>query len=286
MLIDFVRRFSEEKVCLRYLAKIRWGDKVICPYCKKTKIYHFKDGLRYKCAVCKRVFNPKTKSIFHNTKLPLCKWFIAYYLISSHKKGISSVQLSKDIGVTQKTAWFMLQKIRSIFADERILSGIVEVDETYIGGREKNKHIDKRQKGTQGRSLKTKSCALGMLERGGRVKAIRISDVTLKIIRPVIYTSIKYGSSIMTDEFDNYKRLRGYRHKFCIHSSKQYVNGDAHTNGMENFWSLAKRSIFGIYHWVSSKYLQNYLDEFCFRYNTRKLSELDRIEYLLMKSVA
>ncbi len=284
MIIEFVQRFNDEEACLRYLAEIRWGEHVACPHCDGSKVYFFKDGVRYKCAACKRIFNSKTNTIFHNTKISLRKWFLAYYLLSSHKKGISSIQLSRDIGVTQKTAWSMLQRIRSTLDDEEILSGVVELDETYVGGKQKNKHIKRRQKGTQGRSLKTKSCVLGMLQRNGRVKAVHIPSVMLKDIKPVIYTNVEYGSSVMTDEFDGYTKLRIYRHRFCNHSAKKYVDGDIHTNGLENFWSLAKRSIIGIYHWVSPKYLQAYFDEFCFRYNTRELSEMDRVTYLLTKS--
>ena len=283
-MIEFVRRFHNNKVCLQYLAKKRWGTEINCPHCSQKRIYHFKDGIRYKCSQCKRIFNAKTGTIFHNTKIPMPKWFLACYLLTSHKKGISSMQLAKDIKVTQKTAWRMLHKIRSMFSDADVLRGVIEVDETFIGGLQKNKHANKRIPGTQGRSLQTKFGVLGILHRKkGHVKAIHIPNMMLKTIKPILYKYIAVGSLILTDEFDVYKKVPGYRHRWVKHSAKHYVNGNIHTNGMENFWSLVKRAILGIYHWVSGKYLQLYLDEFCFRFNTRNMSETDRVGCLLKK---
>lgn len=282
-MLEFVRRFHNNKVCLQYLAKKRWGKKVICPHCSQRRIYHFKDGIRYKCSECKRIFNPKTSTIFHNTKIPMPKWFLACYLLTSHKKGVSSMQLAKDIDVSQKTAWRMLHKIRSMLTNDEILSGeTVELDETFIGGKNRNKHYKDRKKGTQGRSLLTKSPVFGMVSRGHIVKAFHVPNLLPGTLGAIVHANIKIGSRILTDEYGVYpKILRGFRHEQCNHSAYHYVDGDIHTNALENFWSLLKRAILGIYHWVSRKYLQLYLNEACFRYNTQEMSGTERLDWIL-----
>ncbi len=280
-MIEFMRKFHSNSVCLKYLAEKRWTGNVVCPYCEHNKIYHFKDGLRYKCAGCERIFNARASTIFHNTKIPLYKWFLACYLLTSHKKGISSVQLAKDIKVTQKTAWNMLHLIRSMLTNNETLTKTIELDETFIGGKQKNKHVSRRQKGTQGRSLKAKAAVFGMLQRGHIVRAVHVPNLQPITLETIMRANIEVGSRILTDEYGVYRKIQGYHHQWCNHSSYHYVDGDVHTNGLENFWSLVKRMILGIYHWVSHKYLQLYLNEACFRYNTRGLSETERVDRLL-----
>lgn len=281
VMIEFVKKFDTNEKCLLHLAEMRWAGKIVCPHCQKDKIYYFKDGIRYKCATCKRQFNAKTRTIFQDTKVSMPKWYLACYLLTSHKKGISSIQLSKDIGVTQATAWAMLTKIRSLFSDETVLAGVVELDETYVGGLNKNRHPAKRLKGTQGRSIQTKSPVLGIMQRGGKTKAIHVPDIKAETLLPLISHYVKSDSEVMTDEYHAYKKLpSSFNHQFCSHSTHNYVVGDVHTNGLENFWSQVKRTILGIYHWTSKKYLQLYLDESAFRYNTRDMTEQERVDHL------
>lgn len=278
-MIDFIREFSTEKACLMYLARMRWDDGVVCPQCGEEKIYCFKDEITYKCATCKKIFTARIGTIFHNSKVPLAKWFLACYLLTSHKKGISSIQLSKDINVTQPTAWKMLHKVRRLFTSDEVFSGIIQVDECFIGGKEKNKHRKKRTKGTQGRSLLTKAAVMGMLSEG-QVKAVHVPNLRLQTIKGVLAATIEPESCLWTDEYGAYSELGKYEHKWCNHSKGRYVDNGVHTNNIENFWSLAKRAIIGIYHWVSKEYLQNYLNEFVFRYNTRDLEETERVNHL------
>jgi transposase-like protein len=284
-ILELMQVFSSEDVCREHLKKLRWADGEYCPYCGCKKIYEFKDGKTYKCADCRKRFSIKVGTIFEDSKIPLQKWFIAIYLITSHKKGISSVQLSKDIGVTQKTAWFMLHRLRHASktkAFNRPLKNVVEADETYIGGKEKYKHNNKKVKGTQGRNTKTKTPVIGVVERQGHVKACKVDNVRGQTVKSYIIDNVVIGSKLMTDEYRAYRGMEYlFEHRYISHSKGQYVNKCVHTNTIENFWSLLKRGIVGIYHFVSVKHLDRYLDEFTFRYNSKKETEEDRFNFLL-----
>ena len=280
--------FNTDDICKRTIAQYRWPDgDVICPYCGGHHCHLCRDG-RYLCRECNRKFNVTVGTIFENTKISLRKWFIAIYLITSHKKGISSHQIAKDCAVTQKTAWNILQKIRTRFSqDTEGLTGEVECDEAYIGGREKNKHESKKTGGNQGRSTKTKTPVFGMVARGGKVIAKKVSDTQGKTLSPIIREFVKPGSRIFTDEYIGYYSLYDseYTHAVVHHNAKEFVVGDAHTNNIEGFWGQLKRMIFGIYHFVSAAYLQRYVDEAVFRYNTRKEKESVRFAELFRRSL-
>jgi transposase-like protein len=228
----------------------------------------------------------KVGTIFEDTKIPLIKWFMALYIFSSHKKGISSHQLAKDISVTQKTAWFLLHRLRYAFDHPNFINemnGEVEIDETYVGGDEGNKHESKKTPGNQGRSNKTKKPVLGMKERGGNINAHVVDDTRRDTIEPLIQLTVAEGSTVYTDEYKAYNSLpANYQHKRCNHGAKEYVNGMAHTNGVENFWSHLKRGLDGIYHWCSHDHLQAYVNEFQLRMNTRKFTTADRFNTILL----
>ncbi|MDR6804615.1 transposase-like protein [Dyadobacter sp. BE34] len=283
-ILDLVKAFPTEQDCIEHLEKLRWNGNVVSPFDETSKVYKC-SGNRYKCKNTGKYFNVKVGTIFEDTKIPLIKWFMALYIFSSHKKGISSHQLAKDIDVTQKTAWFLLHRLRYAFdhpAFKQALENTVEIDETYIGGEEKNKHESKKTQGTQGRSVKTKKPVLGMRQRGGVLIAKVVSDTKQATIEPVIEASIKCNTTVMTDEWQAYNRLnQKFNHERVNHGAKQFVNGMAHTNGVENFWSHLKRGIDGIYHWVSVGHLQSYVDEFSYRFNTRNYTTSQRFNVAL-----
>lgn len=288
-LIQLTSHFSDEKVCREHLENLRWNGKPVCPYCGHEKVYRIEDGKRYKCASkeCYKKFSVTVGTIFENTKISLKIWFVAIYLACNHKKGISSLQLHRDLGITQKTAWFVLQRIREMLKDKapQMLENEVEVDESYFGGKEKNKHRAKRTKGTQGRSSKTKTPVLGILERNGNIIAKPVPNTKGETIQPIMLKSVKFGSVLFTDEWHGYRGLsRLYEHKTVNHGKGEYVNGLAHTNTVEGFWSLFKRGIIGIYHSVSHKHLERYCDEFAYRYNTKDLSQQDRFNQAICQS--
>lgn len=288
-ILDILNTFNTEEKCIKYLEQILWGGCVESPFIKDSKVYVCKNG-KYKCSKSGKYFNVKTNTIFESTKISLKKWFVAIWLITSHKKGISSMQLAKDIGVTQKTAWYILQKIRSCFVVENNneLEGVIEADETFIGGKNKNRHKDKKVKNSQGRSFKDKVPVLGLLERGGKMTAIVISDTKGKTIQPLVKKYVKEGSKFISDEWWAYQGLGViYEHEVIDHSSKEYVrlnDNTIHTNTIEGSWNILKKSVCGMYNHVAKKHLQRYVDEFVFRYNTRNNKEDYRFNLLLANS--
>jgi transposase-like protein len=278
-LLDIVKHFPDEKSCLEHLEKMRWNNKIICPHCgSDRKIYRINDGKLFKCSDCLKQFTIRVGTIFEDSALPLQKWFMGIYLIMAHKKGISSVQLGKDIEVTQKTAWFMLHRIRYAIRTksfDKPLDGIIEVDETFIGGKTHGQ-------GT-GYSQPNKTAVFGMVERKGDVRANTVKHVNGKTLKPIIIENVSKKSIIMSDEFGAYKDLdkKFKDHQIVVHSNKEYVRGIAHTNCIESFWALLKRSIVGIYHHVDKKHLDKYVDEFEFRYNNRYIHDAERFSSML-----
>lgn len=299
--------FNNEAVCRNAIVETRWGigeeQDIVCPYCGQHHCATRKDG-KFHCNHCKRNFTCKVGTIFEDSNLSLVKWFIAMYLISSHKKGISSCQLARDIKVTQKTAWYMLQKVRALYAqkDSEALSGEVECDEVYIGGKEKWKHKSMRTPNTQGRSTKTKTPVFGMMERStiinakgeeefmSYVRAMVVEKTDKASLLPIIGQFIGEGSTVFTDELNAYYKVgsMGYNHRICNHGALQFVcedDGSVYTNNIEGFWSHFRRMITGCYHNVSDEHLQSYIDEACFRWNTRKASESERFSDMFNKSI-
>ncbi len=287
---EFYQQFPDEDTCRSYIAQQRWGSKPVCPRCGSAKVWEIKGGMQYKCGDCpasRSRFSVRTGTIMEKSRVPLQKWLFAIYLMTTARKGISSIQFAKEVGVTQKTAWFMEHRIRKACDTGSIeLSGEVEVDETYIGGKRKNMSNAKRKAlANSGRGAVGKATVMGMQERGGAVVAMHVANSEKATLQPLIEENVKAGSSVYTDDHKSYIGLHhAFDHESVKHSAGEYVRDKASTNSIESFWALIKRGYYGTHHFWSFKHLHRYVAEYVYRHNTRGLTGLVALDTMIRAS--
>lgn len=281
--------FPTEQSAIDHFRKVRWPRGPVCHECGSVKVYNLA-GEGQKCGDCFKKFTVRHDTIFADSKLPLRKWFAAIFLLTSHKKGIASTQLARDLGITQKSAWHVLHRIREATqhpAFQRpLLSGTIEADETYVGGKEKNKHRSKRGKLPTGEYLTApKKIVFGMLQRGGDLRLQRIER--LADSRRVVLANVELKSKVYTDEAAHYTWMRQpYEHALVRHSLHEYVTGvDVSTNSIEGAFSHFKRAVIGVYHQVSDEHIDRYLTMFAWRWNRKDMEEGERVNALLGSTV-
>jgi transposase-like protein len=290
---DAIIYFADPDNCVAYMVAHRWPDGVFCPTCGRTGVTWLATQRKWQCksAHAKRQFSAKVGTIFEDSPLGLEKWLPAAWIIATAKNGVSSCEIARSLGVTQKTAWFMLHRIRKAMQSGSLMKmggngGEVEVDETFIGGKARNMHLSKRQRRITGTGGKDKTAVMGMLERGGKVRTSVISSRRKAVLHAEVKKHVEAGAALYTDALMSYDGLGAeYAHQVVDHAV-QYVNGRIHTNGLENYWSLLKRGISGTYVSVEPFHLFRYLDEQSFRYNYRAtkgnpLNDADRFSAVL-----
>lgn len=277
---EAIVHFSNPDNCVEYLVARRWPNGVSCPTCGRTDVTYVPARRVWQCKTRhpKCQFSVKVGTIFEDSPIGLDKWLTAIWMITSCKNGVSSYEIQRSLGVTQKSAWFMLQRIRLAMQSEGgMLSGQVEVDETFIGGKARNMHSAKRKEKIQGRGPNGKAVVMGMLQRGGKVKTAVIANRDRETLHAHVNNNVAHGSEVFTDELLSYWGLEEKFVHQIINHAEEYVRGNVHTNGMENFWSLLKRGLNGTYVSVEPFHLFRYIDEQAFRYNNRKdMTDADR----------
>lgn len=276
--------FPNEEAARQYIETYRWPEGTVCPHCQEAKRITPRKGGYYRCLACKETFTVRTKTIFERSHIPLHKWLHAMYSLLTARKGISSMQLAKELGIRQGSAWFMLHRIREACGnDMTMLRGIVEIDEAYIGGKEASKHMKDRMYGDKG--VPPKTPVVAMRERGGRTKAVLPIAVSAISLEQAVRENVDPGAILHTDEFAGYDRIgKSYAHETVNHSKDEYSRNGVTTNGVESVFAVLKRGLHGVYHHASKKHLARYVDEFTFRLNDGdvKRHTLERLASLVM----
>ncbi len=290
-ILDLIQAFPNQQSCIDHLEQLRWNGNVVSPFDSESEVYSCK-GNKYTCKNTGKYFYVITNTFFDNTKIDLQKWFLAIWLVTSHKKRISSVQLAIDLGITQKTAWFVLHRIREMLREKAPkmlgVNKMVETDATYIGGKESNRHLNKKRSQddksltNEGKPYKAKKTIIGIIERNGNVALKYVSGETTENMIEFVKMHVPQDATIYSDEAPAYKQLkRKYNHDNVKHALNIYVEGQVHTNTIENFWSVLKRGIYGVYHQVSEKHISRYLDEYAARFNNRNKTSNERFNQFL-----
>lgn len=282
---EAIRYFSDEQTCIDTVAVLRWPDGPICPKCGYNEHYYLATQRRWKCKQCKKQFSVKVGTIFEDSAIPLDKWLIALWMLVNSKNGISSYEVGRALGITQKSAWFVMHRLRLALHNKSLdkLGGEVEVDETFIGGKARNMHMEQRKRRITAHGAKDKTAVLGMLERGGQVRVMPVPNIRRFQLQSEVYRNVQAGSALYSDELQSYRGLDAMYAHGVINHAAAYVDGKVHTNGLENFWSLLKRGISGTYVSVEPFHLFRYLDEQAFRFNNRKkpMNDGDRFQVAL-----
>jgi transposase-like protein len=274
-----MKHSSDEQVCIDAVAKLRWPNGPVCPKCGNGEHYYLATQKRWKCKACSKQFSVKVGTIFEDSPIGLDKWLIALWLLVNCKNGVSSYEVGRDLGITQKSAWFVLHRLRLALQSGNVskMGGNgkqIEVDETFIGGAARFMHPERRKRMITERGVKDKTAVMGILERGGEVRASVIPTRRKHVVQGHIRAHVKAGSAIYSDALLSYQglKLQDFAHEVIDHAEK-YVDGQVHTNGLENFWSLVKRGLKGTYISVEPFHLFRYLDEQVYRYNNRDQKE-------------